>query len=373
MYVLIPAYCPDEAIFSVVSGFMGYDDYNIVVVDDGSGEAYAAVFGELLSDKYGGRVKVLRHESNCGKGAALKTGLAYIKTVAAENEGVVTVDADGQHLVSDALKVAAAWRAEPKAFVTGSRKLNGKVPLRSKMGNSITRSIFAITTGVRVYDTQTGLRAFSVQGIDDMLTIGGDRYDYEINQLLFTTKHHIPIVEVPIETVYLSGNKSSHFRGFKDSWLIYKMIIVFMLSSFSSFVVDYALLLILAAVFRRLPSAVETVPGEYRLPLLGMNVDTHLLALIIARAVSSFVNYLLNRKVVFKTKSWSSIFRYYLVIIALLAANYLLLSLVSTANGLPLWIAQLVVQASLYPLSFILQRKFVFPTKQKENLKDNGN
>ena len=364
MFVLIPAYCPDEKLLGVLSGFAERDDYDIVIVDDGSGSDCAAVFEAASSGEYG-RVTVLHHDENRGKGAAIKTGLEYILSVGEENDGVVTVDADGQHLPEDALRVAEAWAAKPEALITGSRRLKGKVPLRSRMGNAITRSIFAVTTGVRVYDTQTGLRAFSVQGITKMLTIAGDRYDYEINQLLYAAKHRIPIVEVPIETVYIADNKSSLFRGFKDSWLIYKMIIVFMLSSFSSFVVDYVLLLSLAAIFRRLPSAIMTAPEEYRLPLFGHNVDTHLLALVIARAVSSFVNYLLNRKVVFKSKSWSNIFRYYLVILSLLAANYLLLSLVATDNGLPLWIAQLVVQAVLYPMSFILQRKFVFPTKQK--------
>ena len=300
----------------------------------------------------------------------MKTGFEYIRSVAGENDGIVTVDADGQHLPADVMRTVEAWEASPAALVLGGRRFTGKVPLRSRMGNSITRGVFAVTTGVRVYDTQTGLRAFAVKYADEMIEIKGERYDYEINQLLYATKHNIPVVETPIETVYSEGNRSSHFRGFADSWLIYKMIFVFMLSSFSCFIIDYSLLLILAAVFKALPSAYEASANEWRLPIFGRGVDTHLLALIIARAVSSFCNYLLNRKVVFKSKSSSSILRYYAVIIFLLLLNYGLLSLVSTSNGLPLWIAQLVVQACIYPLSFVLQRKFVFPTKERAKKND---
>ena len=365
MFVLIPAYCPDEKLLSVVSELTAQNDYSIVVVDDGSESEYAGVFDALCSEEFRDNVTILRHAENRGKGAALKTGLEYIKSAAVGNEGIITVDADGQHLPDDVRRTAAAWRASPSALIIGSRRFTGTIPVRSHIGNAITRSVFAITTGVRVYDTQSGLRAFSAEYIDDMLGIKGDRYDYEINQLLFATKHNIPIIEEPIETVYDEGNRSSHFKVFKDSWLIYRTILVFMLSSFSCFVIDYTLLLVLDAVFRALPSAYPGASGKTLLPVFGKGLDTHLLALIIARAVSSFCNYLLNRKVVFKAKSSASIVRFYMVIIFLLLANYGLLALVSTGNGMPLWIAQLVVQAVLYPLSFVLQRKFVFPTKAK--------
>lgn len=365
MFVLIPAYCPDEKLLDVVSSLLTTGWYDVVVVDDGSGAAYADIFRALEEKQADGRLKLLRHEVNRGKGRALKTGFEYIKGVACENDGIVTVDADGQHLPEDVRRTVEAWKASPASLVLGSRRFTGKVPFRSRSGNAITRSVFAVTTGVRVYDTQTGLRAFSVKYIDELLGIKGERYDYEINQLLHATKHSIPIIEVPIETVYVDGNRSSHFNAFRDSWRIYKMILVFMLSSFSCFIIDYTLLLVLAAAFKALPAAYESSPGETRLPIFGFGVDTHLLALIIARAVSSLCNYLLNRKVVFKSKSRSSIIRYYMVILFLLALNYGLLALVSSGNGLPLWIAQLVVQACIYPLSFLLQRKFVFPTGER--------
>lgn len=367
MFIVIPAYCPDEKIFGVIEGLSG-EDRRFVVVDDGSGMDYASVF-RRIEKEYGDRAVVLHHSINRGKGRALKTAFEYVSHICCDDDGILTVDADGQHLAPDAENVIKAWGNDKECLVIGSRHFNGKVPFHNKAGNAISRSIFAITTGVRIWDTQTGLRAFSAKLIPDLLEVKGERYEYEMAQLLYATKHHVGILEVTINTVYIAGNKSSHFRIFRDTFLINKMIFVFMLASFSCFVVDYSLLLGLVSVFNHLPSTKELWPGEYRMPLFGMMVDTHLVALIIARGTSSFLNFMLNRKIVFKTGSMARIFRFYIVIIGLMLANYGLLTLVATSNTFPLWIAQLVIQASLYPFSFILQRKFVFPDKNRRKTK----
>ena len=363
MYIVIPAYCPDEKLFGVIDGLKG-ENNRFIVVDDGSGESYAPIFRRLEKD-YPDIVQVIHHSLNRGKGHAMKTAFEYIERIASEDDGIITVDADGQHLANDARKIISAWESSPDSLVIGGRHFTGKVPFKSKWGNGFTRIVFAITTGVRVYDTQTGLRAFSVKRIHEMLTVKGERYDFEIAQLLYCVKQHIDILEVPIETVYIEGNRSSHFRVFRDSWLINKMIFGFILSSFSSFIVDYGLLLVLAQVFNSLKSTETVAPAEFRMLLFGTRVDTHLVALIIARTVSSTLNFILNRNIVFKQGSKAAILRFYLVIFLMMAANYGLLTLVANNNGLPLSLAQLVVQASLYPFSFLLQRKFVFREKNK--------
>ncbi|MBO4563096.1 MAG: bifunctional glycosyltransferase family 2/GtrA family protein [Clostridia bacterium] len=363
MFAVIPAYRPDEKLFEVIEGLSG-EDVNFIVVDDGSGAAYAPIF-DRLEKEYGGRVTVLRLNLNCGKGHALKEGFAYIAGICSEDDGVLTIDADLTHMLDGAKRVMEAWRNDPDSLVIASRHFTNKVPFKNRFGLSITRSVFAVTSGVRLHETQSGLRAFSVRLIPEMIKIGGERYDYEIAQLMFAAKEQINILEVPVETEFTGGTRSSQFILFKDSWLIFRMIIVFMLSSFSCFLIDYCLLLILATVFKNSPAAVKIAEGEYRLRMFGMLVDTHMIALIIARAVSSFCNFILNRKVVFKTGSRAAIVRFYIVILGLLAANYGLLALVANEKGFPLWLAQLVVQAVLYPMSFILQRKFVFPDKGK--------
>lgn len=334
MVVVIPAYEPDEKLLSVVAALKRDTDYAIVVVDDGSSETAQGVFAALPED-----VVLLRHAQNRGKGRALKTAYEYILEHFSESEGIVTVDADGQHLPKDVVRISNEWAAHPEALVLGSRRFTGKVPWRSRTGNAITRTVFRLSTGVAVYDTQTGLRAFSVSRVPMMLQMRGERYEHEINVLLYATRHRVPIREVTIETVYIADNASSHFHPFRDSWRIYKMILLFAASSLLAAAVDYVLVLVLSALFAGLPQGL-------------------LLSVVLARIVSSLLNYLLNRKYVFEDCSKQSIFRYYLVVAGILLANYGLLSLIS--SFMPLALAKLLVEIGLYPFSFYLQRKFVF-------------
>lgn len=334
MIVVIPAYQPDEKLLRTVEELRAKTDYAIVVVDDGSTPDRQPVFASLDPD-----VTVLRHDVNRGKGRALKTAFAYIQERFPQNEGIVTVDADGQHLLGDIVRVSEAWAAHPDALVLGSRRFTGNVPFKSRAGNAITRKVFHISTGVKVFDTQTGLRAFAVNRIPMMLEMHGDRYEYEINVLLYATRHHVPILEVWIETVYIEDNASSHFHPVRDAWRIYKMILLFVASSLLSALVDYVLVLAFSAVF-------------------AMQAQGLLLSVVLARVISSFLNYMLNRKFVFGDRSRRSVLRYYLVAAGILLANYGLLSALSAV--LPLALAKLLVELALYPLSFYLQRKFVF-------------
>lgn len=348
MIVVIPAYQPDKRLLSLVSELKALTDYSIIIVNDGSDVSKAPIF-----EAVGEHALVLTHDVNRGKGRALKTAYEFIRDSKAIDEGVVTVDADGQHLVKDVIRVCEEWKKNKAAFVLGKRCFDGRAPWRSRAGNAITRWVFAVSTGVKVYDTQTGLRAFSSEYLDKMLEIKGERYEYEINQLLTFTRDHIEITEIPIETVYLDDNRASHFNTVKDSWRIYRTIFSFLAASFVSWIVDYALLLTLNSVFLK--------SGTGAFSLFGFKMDTELTALILARTVSSLCNYVLNRKVVFHSKSNVSLLRYYITVAGLLVLNYGLLRLFQLI--LPLWVSQLLSQALIYPINFILQRKFVFPVK----------
>lgn len=138
---------------------------------------------------------------------------------------VITVDCDGQHSVSDTLNLLNVCEKNPKDLILGKRLREGKIPLRSRLGNAITRFIYRITTGLDVYDTQTGLRAFSKTLVPFMLDIEGDRFEYEMNVLLNCPKNKIKIREVEIKTIYINNNSGSHFNPLKDSFEIYKEIL----------------------------------------------------------------------------------------------------------------------------------------------------
>ena len=342
MIVVIPAYQPDEKLLKTVAELRQKTAYTLIVVDDGSSPDRQPIFDKLEHD-----VTVLHHEVNRGKGAAMKTAFAYIQEHFPGDEGIVTVDADGQHLVPDIVRVSEDWAAHPDALVLGSRRFTGNVPFKSRAGNAITRQVFRASTGVKVFDTQTGLRAFAVSRVPMMLEMHGDRYEYEINVLLYATRHRVPIREVPIETVYIEENASSHFHPVRDAWRIYKMILMFAASSLVAALVDYVLVLLLEPLFSYLTAV--TAPAVSA-PLLA--------ATAVARVVSSLCNYFINGKLVFEECSKRSILRYYLLVVAIYAVNYTLL--VALDMILPLWLAKLIVEIVLYPISFYMQRRFVF-------------
>lgn len=230
---LIPAYKPTDELLNLVV-MLSDAHFKIVLVDDGSGEDYRRIFSAARRFAV-----VLIHETNKGKGRALKTGLAHIKRQYPENSVIVTMDADGQHSVTDAIKVINAADEDAKSLVLGCRRFSGAVPRRSRFGNSVTRFVFRTVTGSSVSDTQTGLRAFSAGQIPFMLDVDGERYEYEMNVLLKYAKSKIPIIEVEIATIYFDDNEGSHFNTLKDSFRIYRDIIKFTSSSIINLGVDY--------------------------------------------------------------------------------------------------------------------------------------
>lgn len=383
MVVVIPAYEPDEKLLGVIEHFQEKaPSFPIIVVNDGSSQKCDSIFNAVRGMQ---GVTLLQHSVNKGKGCALKTAFKYIYDHYSD-DGILTVDADGQHLIDDCLKVCKAWSENKGMLVTGSRRFKGNVPLRSRIGNSITRGVFHLTTGKRVYDTQTGLRAFSIDQIPQMLSLAGDRYEYEINQLLYWCTSGIDIYEEPIETVYIDDNQSSHFNTIRDSAKIYKVIlkylaptfIKFMSTSFLSFLIDilgflivfYGIVSIFAGwntakqlfSFDRTGSleALSAYSSTYPLVFSGGGTYLRIFSLAIARIISSICNYLLNKRYVFKAAREKSYFlRYVFVAVTILVLNSVFLELF-TFLGLPAWLGNILSQIICYPASFFLQRTFVF-------------
>lgn len=345
MVAVIPAYQPDEKLLGVAESLLKQTDYAVLIVDDGSRESCQPIFAQL--EGYD-RITVLHHEVNKGKGAAMKTAFRYIQEHMPEEEGLITIDADGQHLTPDVIRVVNTFREHRDALVTGSRRFTGDVPFKSMAGNTITRGVFAISTGVRVYDTQTGLRAFATALIPQMLSLQGDRYEYEISQLLYCCRERIPIVEVPIETVYIEDNASSHFHPLRDGWKIYKIILSFASSSLLSFLFEYVVFLALSALIE------DTLVGKL------------LISTVVSRVLSSILNYYLNQKMVFEQHNRTSFVKYVITAVLVYGLHYGLLYLSTFTIGIPRTIGYILVQLIVYPVSFYLQRKFVFIKEHKK-------
>jgi len=224
---LIPAFKPDRLLLELVRDLRDGGFRSIIVVDDGSPPESAPVFDELAALP---GCHLLRHEVNRGKGRALKTGLAHILERCPAVEGVVTVDADGQHRPADVVRVAESFLAAPGALVIGSRQFARDTPWRSRFGNQLTRRVFRWVAGVRLADTQSGLRCFSRALVPRLLALPGERYEYEMNVLAACPSLSVPLREVEIESVYLEGNRSSHFNPVLDSVRIYALLLRLALS-----------------------------------------------------------------------------------------------------------------------------------------------
>lgn len=225
--ILIPAYNPDERLENLVDELLAGGKSEVIVVNDGSKAECGPLFDRLRTKK--GCV-VLGHAVNGGKGRALKTGMEYFLSNFPGTAGLVTADADGQHLAVDILSVCRKLEAVERTLVLGVRAFGKGTPLRSILGNRITSFVFGLLLGRGCSDTQTGLRGIGAGLIPEFLTIPGDRFEYELDMLLYCITERIPFAEVPIRTVYLEGNKSSHFNPLKDSWRIYSRIFRFLFS-----------------------------------------------------------------------------------------------------------------------------------------------
>ena len=331
LIVLIPSYEPDENLTKLIKN-LNKNKITSIVVDDGSGKDYKEIFDNLDT-------KVISYEINQGKGHALKEGYKYIKDNYKEYV-VVTMDSDGQHRIEDALNLYNYILKNDDTLVLGKRPRGEKTPLRSKVGNAITRFVFHLVSGQDVYDTQTGLRAFSNKLIDYMLEVKGERFEYEMNVLLYAKNNKIPIKELEIETIYIDNNSKSHFNAFKDSFKVYKEIIKFSLSGIISFLIDYILFIVFKVVLNNIT-----------------------IANIIARAISSTINYIINKNIVFKSNKniAKSLLEYYGLVIFILLINTLLLNLLSIIIN-PI-LAKLIVEIVLFIISWLVQKILIFKRK----------
>ena len=360
--ILIPSYQPDGKLPPYVQALREAGFAKIVIVDDGSGEAYDTVF-EPLKEADGGVVQVIRYEPNHGKGYALRTGMRWIADNDPECAFVITADSDGQHTVQDTLRMADALHENDAGILLGSRDFSqANVPAKSRMGNRITTAVFRVLYGQRVGDTQTGLRGFSRKLLNRFLQTKGDRYEYEMNQLIDCSIDKIPIRALPIQTVYENNNEGSHFDPVRDSWRIYKVIFErffrFIAASLICFCVDYGLYLL----FNHLFKAYVPTLNSY-LSFLPVHIIARIgLAAVVARVFSSILNFFINKKFVFanRAKLGASFARYVATVVLIVVISAWLTSSLHIWFGWNDNLVKMPVDILLFFLSYYLQRRWVF-------------
>ncbi len=336
--VLIPAYEPDEVLVSLARD-LKEKDFEVLVVDDGSGEKYADIF-----EKTKEYATVLHHEKNKGKGAALKTGMGYIKESMPECEGFITCDADGQHKTADVERIRDCLRNGDK-FVLSVRTSKKGIPLRSKVGNNLSRFVYTLLTNRYFSDNQSGLRGFSTEHIDWLLKVEKNNYDYEMNVLYYAAKKNIYITTIEIEALYINNNDSSHFNPLLDTVRIYKSLFGLAMGTLIGFAIAEILAIIVSYVWGYKELFVT-------IPSIG--------------AVSYLVTTLLNRYAIFKTTPcfdyWSNLI--YTVIC------YFIYTLLCALMGfsvpeMPLWVGFNITYITCLPLRYYLH-KFIFIASRRK-------
>jgi glycosyltransferase involved in cell wall biosynthesis len=338
--ILIPVYRPTAALVALVDALLSRGVSRIIVVDDGSGPAFAEWFEEIAKRD---AVRVLHHAVNLGKGAALKTGFNHALVEVPGLAGVVTADADGQHDAGDVVRVAGRLRVQPEALILGSRRWDERTPWKSRVGNLVTRFLVRLMVGKDLSDTQTGLRGIPVALIPHLLKIVSQGYEFETDMLIACKHRAYPILEEPIRTIYVDGNRASHFRPLLDS-----MRICFLLFRFGSLSLLTALLdnLVFVLVFRQ--------------------SGLILLSQAAARLGAMVFNYLGARGFVFHSQQrhQAVLPKYVLLVLGNGAVSYTLIRWLHGDLGWRIVPAKLAAEGLLFAANFVLQRDFVF-TRQR--------
>jgi putative flippase GtrA len=338
--LIVPAFRPSGALVDLVEVLGRSEALAIVVVDDGSGPEFKHVFRRVEEAK---KVRLLTHAVNLGKGAALKTGINYVLCEFPGLTGAVTADADGQHAPDDILRIGRLLLENPNALILGAREFRAQnVPLRSRAGNRITSLVAWALMGQRLRDTQTGLRGIPAALLPHLLRIALPGYEFELEALI-TAKHlSTPIREEPIRTIYLEGNRSSHFNPFFDSMRIYFTLLRFGILSILTALLDNAVFL----------------PAFWWTGSVA-------LAQIAGRSVAVLFNYTAARSIVFLSKQGHRVVlpRYLLMVLAAGTLSYSVIRFLTSGLGVPVLYAKVLAESMIFLLNFAIQRDFVFTVR----------
>ena len=333
--VVIPSYKPDNRLLDLINNLINEDIQNIIIVRDGCSSEYDYIYNVIKNNP---KCILVVHEKNQGKGRAIKSGIKAYLEKGSFNTGFVLADADGQHLPKDIVKVIKELESNPESLVIGARSFDKDVPFRSKFGNLVSRYLFSFLLNRKISDTQSGLRGMPHKYLELFSKLEGEKYEFETNVLVETKKSDIDIKEVPIDTVYLENNKSSHFNPLIDSFKIYWILIKYSMSSIVSFAIDYGLFFL-----------IHFLTGNLALSSYG------------SRAISLSFNYQANKNIVFKYKEKSSFvfMKYILLCLFSITISYLVIYYLKTIK-INLMVSKLIVESILFFFNFYVQKRWIF-------------
>jgi len=353
--LIIPSYEPDERLLSLLRTLPS-DDYYVIVVDDGSGTAYQHIFNEV-KEYLGENGTVISYPVNQGKGYAIKTGFTYIFENFPDAIGAITADSDGQHDTNAISSVRTAMLANPDSLILGVRTFDkDEMPRANYLANRSSNIALMIASGVKVSDSQTGLRGIPKSFMKSLLEIRENRFEFEMKMLAMTYKQ-CDIVEVPISLIYDSvENHSTHFRPVRDLMrvmgVLFGEFLSFIFSSLSSAAIDVGLFWILC-------NMIPHIDGVWYVTFAN----------IIARIISSMYNFAINYKLVFNSnanKKQAAVKYFILVLIQMVNSTWMV------SLGTFLWpkasevVIKIIVDLIIFFINYLIQKRLVF-IKDKDN------
>ncbi len=342
--IVIPAYQPPANFTNTIDRLRKAGFASIVVVDDGSGTEYSEIFTQI--EHWG--CTVLRHNKNMGKGAALKTAFSYLACLP-HPPAIITMDCDKPHPSESVRAVADALKTRPHSIVLGCRNVSTALPRRAQITTKMLSAALHFLYGMRLPDVQSGLLGIPSRMLTALSSLKMERFEYELSILLCARKQGLELVTVPIQAMH-SPEAASYFHTVSDSLRVMALLLKGMAQYGAAAALSTVIDVSIYCIFVKL--LLKPLPLAAR--IAG--------AALLARAVSSFVNYLCNRRLPYMQNLdlHTTLPRYYLLWTAQLLSSVGGVYLGCLLLHLDETLAKLAVDLILAGLSYQIQLRWVF-------------
>ena len=333
--VVIPAFDPPTSFLDLVDTLTHQYGLGLVVVNDGSKPLCGLLFAAIGSRP---GVQLVTNSRNLGKGAALRAGFKQALMQYPHLVGLVTADADGQHAPADIAALACCASNHPHHLVLGFRQFSRSVPLRSRFGNRLSRLLYRLLLGISLEDTQTGLRYLPLALVIHSLELESNCYEFETELLILAARLKMPILELPIQTIYATSGQLSHFRPFFDSLRIYFVVIRYTLSSVATTFFDFIIF------------------------ALSIHAGAGIMAAnLISRSLALFLQYVLLESFVFRSSAGVLRFFAFVAYVGVMGmlSGFLQIQL-PLAAIVGIFGAKAIVEVSIYIFNLLFLRTIIF-------------
>ncbi len=219
--VLIPVFDHEHAIAAVVEAVLA-QQLPCILIDDGSSPVCALVLDALV-EQYPGRVSLVRHAINRGKGAAVMSGFEAARQAGYSH--ALQVDADGQHCVADAARFLAAAAQHPAAVIAGYPIYDDSVPPLRLYARYLTHVwVWINTLSFQIRDSMCGFRLYPLAPVLALAARRqiGQRMNFDTDILVRLVWDGVKVVNLGTRVGYPSDGVS-HFRLWRDNVLITRM------------------------------------------------------------------------------------------------------------------------------------------------------